>query len=92
MQVAALCIVVAYIAMTVAFLSSVERNGGTNGIYGIPLNQKIEVINYFSERGINEIFTYKYIKGDYKLLSEMLAPSIKIKSISKIDGSQKGYL
>ena len=87
-----LAAVLIYVTFIIIFWNFLSESMGTDGIYGIPIGAKIDVLEYLRTNSIDKILFYKYVKGEYKLLIDTKYPEINAKSISEIKNNQTGYL
>ena len=84
--------VLIYITFIIIFWNFLSESGGTDGIYGIPIGAKIDVLEYLQTNSINKVLFYKYVKGEYRLLIDTKYPEIDAESIYELRNNQTGHL
>ncbi len=91
-KIAVASIILGYLLFVISFFAFISRDGGTDGIYGIPLEAKISVLQYLRDHDIKQAYFYKNVKKEYKLLGELIYPEISLQPLAKIDNTTQGYL
>ncbi len=81
-----------YILFILSFFVFLHNNGGTDGIYGIPLEAKINVLEYLQHHGISDVYFYGHVKGDYELIAAVSFPRITVQALPEIKEGLQGYL
>ena len=85
--------IVVYLVYVVFFYFAVITNGGTDGIYGIPLRSKIDVLEYVSSHKPNgNLLFYSYVKPEYKYLQPYYAPNVNLFALNNDSRNSDGYL
>ncbi len=87
-----LAVVLIYITFIVIFWSFLSESRGTDGIYGVPIGAKIDVLEYLRTNSINKVLFYRYVRGEYKLLIDSMYPEIAAEPVLEIRDNQTGYL
>ncbi len=83
----------AYLTYVVFFYLAIITHGGTDGIYGIPLKSKINVLDYVSSHTPDgTLFFYSYVKPEYEYLQPYYAPHLKLSVLNNDTSTLDGYL
>ncbi len=86
-------ILLAYIIYSISFYLAVIDNGGTDGIYGIPLKSKIDVLTYIHTTLPNSTaLFYDYVKPEYRYLQPYYAPDLTLDVLDNYTDNMQGYL
>ncbi len=83
----------AYIIYNISFYISIIAYGGTDGIYGIPLQSKINVLTYVNAaQPQGTLLFYGYVKPEYEYLQPYYAQHITLDVIDHYTKNMTGYI
>ncbi len=83
----------AYLVYLAGFFSFLAPDGGTSGIYGVPLGTKISVLEHVSEQYPDGYLAfYDYVKAEYAYLQPLYAPGLTLLTHRNITDGMDGYL
>ena len=86
-------IILAYVVYSIFFYVAVIDKGGTDGIYGIPLKSKIDVLTYAHDALPNStLLFYDYVKPEYRYLQPYYAYDITFDVIDHFTTNMTGYI
>lgn len=86
-------LVVLYLTSTLAFFFSLASQGGTDGIYGVPLKSKLLVLEFVHQNSHDGyLLFYDYVKPEYSYLQPYAAPSLHLLSLTFYEEGMSGYL
>jgi hypothetical protein len=86
-------ILVSYCVFSFSFFHALDVHGGTDGIYGVSLKHKVDVLEYISSQDQHaHVIFYDYVKPEYVYLQSSYAPHLTLLPHSDYEDEMEGYL